>query len=101
LTKKLKKLVEEFYFFAIFSPCAADNGGTQDFDLGIMSRVLNHCATPIVLTKLNRSKLKNGLASGSGTVVEHLAHYSEVKGISLTTVASTGREAGKKVTKTG
>ncbi len=61
-----------------------------------MSRVLNHCATAIVLTKLNRSKLKIGLASGSGTEVEHSAHYSEVKGTSLTTVASTGRELGKK-----
>ncbi len=39
--------------------------------------------------KLYRPKLKIGLASGSGTVVEHSAHYAEVKGTSLTTVALT------------
>ncbi len=43
-----------------------------------------------------KAKQKIGLASGSDTVVEHSAHYSEVMGTSLTSVAITGREYGKK-----
>jgi hypothetical protein len=66
----------------------------------MMSRMLYHCATAIGLAKLYKSELKIGLASGSGTVVEHAAHYSEVKGISLTTFAITGREFSKNVIKT-
>jgi hypothetical protein len=46
-------------------------------------------------------QIKISLDSGSGTVVQHSAHYSEVKGSNLTTVASTGRENDKKVIKTG
>jgi hypothetical protein len=65
----------------------------------MMSRMLYHCATAIGLAKLYKSTLKIGLASGSGTVVEHVAHYSEVKGTSLITVTSTGREYDKKLKK--
>ncbi len=62
-------------------------------------RVLYHCATADSMANLYKSKLKIGLASSSGRLVEHSALYSEVKGTSLTTVASTGREFGKKVIK--
>jgi hypothetical protein len=65
----------------------------------MMRQVLYHCAIAIGLAKLYKSKLKIGLDSDSGTVAEHAAHYSEVKGSSLTTVASTGREVDKKTKK--
>jgi hypothetical protein len=53
--KSHKNWLKSFNFFAIFSPHAGNNGGTQTLNLGMMSRVLYHCATTAGLAKLYKS----------------------------------------------